>query len=319
MDIGGNMSKKTLLIGSVLLISSCGSGQSEAPPAETEPSTTVTTTSSTTTSTTLPTPGGNLDIHIDPAIESLPDTKLALESVLETERQYLVRPGTVALFYGSGESSVDWAFAKAKELNCFQELSRQMFINSVGWGRPCGFLMRVDGVNFECFEDKLCKQGRTVAAHEFFHVVAYQVLEDCPCEPKIFGNKVPNWLNEGIADYVGYAIAYGSTPGTLSPPEIQRLQQELKDRASKSEVAVGVVALEDLWAGGFNEPWFQYLYDRSFLAVTLLVEKYGEQAVLVDYFRNVTTAGAYAPGFEQTFGITEAEFDAEFQTWMSAL
>lgn len=77
--------------------------------------------------------------------------------------------------------------------------------------------------------------------------------------------------------------------------------------------------MEDLWSGGSAEPWFQYLYDRSFLAVTLLVERFGEQAVIVEYFENVTALGNHEKGFEETFGITEAEFDAEFQAWITSL
>jgi|GEM_PF-5996450 len=313
------MSIKSLLIGSTLVICSCASGQESSPSTVTDPVTTVATTTSTSTTTTVPKPGGNLDVHIDPAIESLPETQQALEMILRTEQQYYVRPGTVTLLYGTDQTSVDWAFQKAKELNCFQDIGINGFVRLVGWGRPCGLMMRVDGVNYDCFDDTWCKQGRTVAAHEFYHVVAYQVLENCTCEPRIFGQKIPNWLNEGITDYVGYAMVYGATPGSLDRNELLRLRTELKTRATNSAVAVGVIAMEDLWSGGSAEPWFQYLYDRSFLAVTLLVERFGEQAVIVEYFENVTALGNHEKGFEETFGIAEAEFDAEFQAWIKSL
>lgn len=308
------LKRSVAIVWTAVLVVSCGSGQGTTPVIEAPSTSTVET-----TSTTLPPPESRLEIHIDPAVEASPVLDLAVDAVIQTAKQYPVRPGTIGLFYGSGEESIAWAEQKAKELDCFQDLGPNGFSNSVGWGRPCGFLMRIDGVPFECALPILCKQGRTVAAHEFFHVVAYQVLEECLCEPKIFGNKIPNWLNEGIADYVGYAMIYGATPGSLGQEEMNRLRSELKDRASNPDIAVGVIALEDLWAGGFQEPWFQYLYDRSFLAVTLLVERFGEEAVLKDFLANVTQANTFSVGFETTFGITEAEFDSEFQSWISTL
>jgi len=307
--------KWTWTVLSIAVVAACGGSDEGAPPSS---SATISPTSSTSTSS-IPEPGGQLEIHIDPAVESLSETQSVLEAILAAEEQYVVRPGTVALLYGSGEASVAWAETKAKEVNCFNDIGVDGFRNSVGWGRPCGLLMRVDAINFTCFEETLCKQGRTVAAHEFFHVVAYQLLEECTCEPKIYGNKIPNWLNEGIADYVGYATVYGTTPGTLDRSELERLRSELENRASNPSVAVGLVEMEELWASGFSNEWFQYLYDRSFLAVTLLIERFGDDVVLEDFFANVVDANTFASGFEETFGLTEAEFDAEFQEWITTL
>ncbi len=312
------MKHARVLIALLFVTVSCASSEASKPRTPDPSASTVALTTST-TSTTVLTFVSNLDVHIDPAIESLPEINMALDAVLATEQQYAVRPGTVALFYGSSDSSIEWAQQKAQELNCFTDIDSNGFRNSVGWGRNCGFLMRIDGINFGCNNSDLCKQGRTVAAHEFFHVAILQLLEGCICEPKIWGNKVPNWLNEGIADYVGYAMVYGSTPGSLQPTLIDNLRVSLKDRASDPAVAVGVVEMEELWATGYQQPWFGRLYSRSFLAVTLLVEKFGEDAVLRNFFANVNTAGEFSAGFEKTFGISEADFDAEFQTWIQTL
>lgn len=300
---------------SIVAVAACGASDKGAEPSSSLP---IPRPSSTTTSS-LPEPGGQLEVHVDPAIESLPETQYALEAILTTAQQYVVRPGTVALLYGSGEASITWAETKAKDVNCFNDIGADGIRNSVGWGRPCGLLMRVDAINFTCFEEKLCKQGRTVAAHEFFHVVAYQLLDECTCEPKIYGNKIPNWLNEGVADYVGYATVYGTTPGTLDQSELDRLRSELANRASNPAVAVGLVDMEELWVSGYTQDWFQYLYDRSFLAVTLLIERFGDDVVLEDFFANVVNANTFGTGFEETFGLTEAEFDAEFQEWITTL
>lgn len=300
---------------SIVAVAACGASDKGAEPSSSLP---IPPPSSTTTSS-LPEPGGQLEVHVDPAIESLPETQYALEAILTTAQQYVVRPGTVALLYGSGEASITWAETKAKDVNCFNDIGADGIRNSVGWGRPCGLLMRVDAINFTCFEESLCKQGRTVAAHEFFHVVAYQLLDECTCEPKIYGNKIPNWLNEGVADYVGYATVYGTTPGTLDQSELDRLRSELANRASNPAVAVGLVDMEELWVSGYTQDWFQYLYDRSFLAVTLLIERFGDDVVLEDFFANVVNANTFGTGFEETFGLTEAEFDAEFQEWITTL
>lgn len=267
----------------------------------------------------------NLNIHIDPEIEWMPEVEKALSAVFATEQQYEVRPGTVALFYGSDDSSIAWAQQRAKELNCFADLDSKYWKDTVGFARSCGFVMRVDGIGYYRYDScsySDCKNGQTVAAHEFHHVAILQLLEQCICEQLIWGNKIPNWLNEGIADYVGYAIVYGSTPGSIESSLIDDLRFSLKALATDEAISMGLVEMEELWATGWQSPlppWFGFLYERSFLAVTYLVEKFGEEAVLRNFFSNVVAANDFAAGFERTFGISEAAFDSDFQTWIQTL
>jgi hypothetical protein len=282
-------------------------------------SVTLTTTSSTSTTTTEPQHAGAVEFHIDPVAQYLPGTGFLVDIIKKTEDVFPVLPGTKAIMYHSENRSFDWVAQTTKELGCFNDLRRgNRGFDSVGWGRECGFLMRIDAMNYQCTSPVPCKQNLTVAAHEFFHVVALQKLQPCSCNPRIYGNKVPNWLNEGIADYVGYAMVYGDESGNLTLPQIRELRDALKARGHSVDFNPSLAEVEQLFQGDLSLPRGS-IYDRSFLAVSLLVERFGEEAVLVDYFDNVVVTGHYTTGFVETFGISESDFDKEFQTWIATL
>ncbi len=271
------------------------------------------------TSTTQPPLISNLDVRIDPKSQYLPEVQFILEIVKTTEQLYPVTPGTKVIMFSTSEESYQWVRQTTSETRCHNDKSRSDILNSAGWGHECGFIMRLDAMGYRCGLPGPCPQSRTVAAHEFFHVATNQRLQGCACEPRIFGNKVPNWINEGAAEYVGYAVTYGRQPGSLSQGELGELQRrKIEEFGHSDSFRPSLKELESLWQGNISQSGGN-LYSRSFLAVSLLVEKFGEKVVLVDYFDNVARTGHYSTGFRETFGMTETEFNDEFQVWVAAL
>ena len=287
---------------------------------------TTTSTTSTSTTTTIPEPVDvpvaeiveleNFIVHIDPAALDLKVTQVVVNTLNEIAETYpLINPADVML-YATGEDSFNWVKDKTREVDCLHHSEANRFSNFIGWGDECGLIMRVDGMPAECSPySSPCKNAATVAAHEFFHVITAQILEPCRCRPLIFGNKIPNWYNEGVADYVGYAAVFGS-----SRPTLQTLTDFTEENAKRPEVDTDLVQIEGLWAKGFEQPWwFSFLYERSFLAILLLVEQFGEQVALLDYYYAIVFTGNYKDAFELTFGKTIEEFSDEFEVWLDSL
>lgn len=272
----------------------------------------VTTTTSTTT---LPPFVSNLDIHIDP---NSPDTQLA-EPLLETleivERQYPVRPGTVVLLYSKTDASVEWALNKTKELKCMDYHSKANLQVALGWSDACGIAMRLDG-RPACDEIRLCRTTIGTAAHEFLHVMNLQQYGG-------YTDALSRWFSEGSATYFGYMFTYGDPPGELSDRIVAQLRTNLKEQSRVPEINIPFKDMDNIWLNqDLSKPvpvWIPYLYNRSFLAVSLLIEKFGEHAVFVEYVDNFTEMRDHPKAFEKTFGITEDAFYAEFQAWIDAL
>lgn len=316
----------------VLVMASCGGGES-APPASLDtvplvsPTTlAVTTSSTTTTSTTAPDPEPdgieitdvielpNLTIHIDPRVLDLDETAAVVDTLNKVLTSLPLQFPADAVLYGSSEESIDWAFETTRELNCLHSEDRVVY-TYFGQGATCGFIMKVDAMPIDCYgNEPPCTNALKLAGHEFFHTITDQRVTECVCEPLIFGKKIPNWYAEGIADYVGYQTAFGGDPSWLT----KILDSELS-RANDPNIAVGIIEMEALWGRGPVEPWFEFLYDRSFFAAALLVEQFGDSAVLDTIFDEVLKAGNFSRGFEATFGKTEEQFSDEFLAWIAAL
>lgn len=271
-------------------------------------------TSSTSTTTTIPV--SNLEILIDPASPDRDNANVIVESLTAMERDFPVEPGTVVILYSKTESSIAWALDVVREKNCFETTTAAELSGMLGIGSECGLLMRLDKEP-SCDELELCKTRPVVAAHEFFHVVQHQTL--LAGESLFFRN----WLNEGAADYVGYAYAYGETPGALSPAQIELFRSNLKELAQHPKLEGDLNRMQVLFnydpSQGPLERWYAYLYNRAFLAVTLLVEKFGKDAVLFDYVRRTAETRDYEKAFKLTFGVSQDEFSTEFESWLQGL
>lgn len=256
----------------------------------------------------------NMTIHVDPNVLDLDQTRALVDFAPKLLAEMPIRDRIDVVLYGSDDESIEWAVSKTKQLDCLYSESRDLYLYG-GRAAPCGLVMRVDGMRADCFGTAApCKNTLTVLAHEYFHIVTDEMLEPCVCEPLIYGNKIPNWYAEGIADYVGYRSVFSSDDQWL--PKALRLTMS---RATHPAVDVGIAELEALWSKGPAEDWFGLLYERSFFVVSFLVDRYGEGAVLETFFDQVASTGRFTSGFEATFGRTEAELTEEFRAWMADL
>jgi hypothetical protein len=255
-----------------------------------------------------------MTIHVDPEVVALPQTASVVEQFPDLLEAMPLRDPVDVMLYGTNDTSIDWIDDKTRELECLTQEDRESFLGG-GWAAPCGLILRVDALGTDCRgEASPCVNILTVAAHEYFHIVTDELLEPCVCEPLIYGNKIPNWYAEGIADYVGLRSVFGDDPDWLT-----KALENQKARATDRVVSVGLVELEELWSGGPSQEWFGLLYNRSFFAVAFLVERNGEAAVLGDFFEELAVAGRFEPGFEATFGATVRDIESEFLEWVAAL
>lgn len=282
---------------------------------------TSSTIASTSTSTTQPPFISNLDVRVDPVSVHFPEVTFIKDILGQMERRFSIKPGTVVILYTSTESSISWVKQTARSVGCFADQGSSYLRGAGGEGRACGFLMRFD--SFRVCQGQIdCKDVRFVAAHEFFHTLvgitlgSFDYLQE---QTVARFRRVPFWIHEGTADYVAYAMTRSETTGTLSSVEISRIRTALKGVARDPSINRSLSSLESIWRQAPAVQTPNELYPRSLLAVTLLIEKFGEQAVLVDYFKNVASTGSGSAGFQQTFGISEAAFDDEFQAWINAL
>lgn len=326
----------SIIVALVVGLSSCGAQTSENTDVSTttlarsttttSSSTTSTTSTSTTTTTTIPEAVdvplaevvelGDLTVHIEKTALDLRVTQDVVNAIDNVMDSYPLLAPADAILFSSGSESLLWAQSKSRELDCLYSSDINRYSSFIGWGNECGLLMRVDGMTSGCPSGlQVCKSGATVGVHEFFHVITAQILEPCSCRPLVMGNKLPNWYNEGTADFVGYVSVFGSDQKV-----IDSLIELSKSNARMAEIDVDLVEIEGLWAQGMEQPWwFGRLYERSFLAALLLVDQYGEQAVLSDYFYAVTLTGNYNDAFELTFGKSIEEFSDEFEVWLADL
>jgi hypothetical protein len=286
---------------------------------------TTTSTTSTSTTTTIPEPVDvplaeiveleNLTFHIDQAALDLVATQDVVNAVNDILQTYPLTTPAHAILIATNEESLRWAQDKSREIDCMYEPDIKRYTQYVGGAdvvSGCGFIMRVDVLQDRCGSlVTTCRTTATVGLHEFFHVITAQIVKPCSCRGPA-GNKFPIWYNEGAADYVSFVSLFGR-----SDKAIHSLIQMSTNQARTPDVDVDLVEIEKLWAEGPGR--FPFLYERSFLAILLLIEQYGEQAVLSDYYYAIVLTGNYEDAFELTFGKTIEEFSEEFDVWLDSL
>jgi hypothetical protein len=236
------------------------------------------------------------------------------------ERALPVQAGTVVILYADTEPSFEWVQSTTREVGCFEDTEVSYLRIAGAQGRGCGFLMRFGKLPV-CEGTTWCKDRAFIAAHEYFHVVMFETLGIKGNHVPPHFRKIPIWMTEGVADYVGYAYTYGSTPGMLSDAEVAQFGADVKPLIMDPNVNVGLDKLGDLWTTTSRPAprWLLYAFHRAFLATSLLIDKFGQEKVLFDYYRNILSTGDHLSAFEMTFGVTEAQFDQEFSAWLSKL
>lgn len=147
---------------------------------------------------------------------------------------------------------------------------------------------------------KLGQLGRRVVlTHEVTHVAARRAT----------GPAVPAWLAEGLADYVGYKDV--TVPLAVAAKNLR------KDvRAGSLPTALPT---DDAFSGG--NPALAQAYEQSWLAVRLLVERYGEARMLAFYRAVGASEGAersevLSTELGRAFGIDDVRLTAD---WRAAL
>jgi hypothetical protein len=140
---------------------------------------------------------------------------------------------------------------------------------------------------------------QVVLTHEVAHVATRRAS----------GPDMPAWLAEGLADYIGYREAEVAL--SVAAREVRA-----DVRAGRSPPALPA---DSDFAGG--NPALAQAYEQSWLAVSLLVETYGEQAVLRFYRavgadRDVPGPQAVERAFARELGTTTAEFTASWQQYL---
>ncbi len=154
-------------------------------------------------------------------------------------------------------------------------------------------------VNPDTFS-KLGQLGRRVVlTHEVTHVAARRAT----------GPAVPAWLAEGLADYVGYKDV--KVPLSVAA---KNLRQDVRS----GRLPTGLPA-DEAFNGG--NPALAQAYEQSWLAVRMLVERYGE-AELLAFYRAVGASEdtersvVLATELREAFGIDDVRLLAD---WRAAL
>lgn len=144
----------------------------------------------------------------------------------------------------------------------------------------------------------LCRiDGDLILDHEYFHLLQIHLAgfgENLDGFTRATG---PIWLLEGMADY-----AEAVYRGEVGP----RTYQELRDQNAFAVAS---------WAGTLEATGDQIFvegYVLGFLAVELLVQRAGEEALL-DYYRSISTGLRWREAFAGVFGISVDKFYEEFE------
>ncbi|MBX5436961.1 MAG: carboxypeptidase regulatory-like domain-containing protein, partial [Alicyclobacillaceae bacterium] len=130
-----------------------------------------------------------------------------------------------------------------------------------------------------------------VLAHEFFH-----------CLVSTASSSLPNWVNEGLAWYLGVRAELDRSPDDLVVSALQWNQWlDVVRHAAKGD-------LYPLAAGNSLAPRYN-VEAQDYFAVDLLIQRYGLPTVM-RYVRLVDSTGS-AKAFQQVFGVSESAFAAQ--------
>ncbi len=131
---------------------------------------------------------------------------------------------------------------------------------------------------------------KTLVMHEVMHIVLGQMTDHAP---------LPRWFNEGVAIY------FSGEPGYLEGRIISRAQ-----------VANQLIPLDAIDAVlTFQQGRAHLAYFESFLAVSFMVEQYGESAIR-ELLETVRRVRDFRYAFQKTFGQTLPAFEREWRFYL---
>ncbi|MHB1046025.1 MAG: hypothetical protein ACYC4P_08415 [Thermoanaerobaculia bacterium] len=225
----------------------------------------------------------------------------AVSSVAETMRGPLGLPltGFSVHFFDDGQALERGLVAAGTA----PEIARRAAATFDAVGRP-------DGVYVN--ERRLARSGWTtrvaILAHELGHVLQYELVG---------GRRSASdqWLREGFSEWISFGV-------------LARLQLASEGRrrgdARRAVALAGAARLPALSELATWDAWVRFqaerpalpLYPYAYLAVDLLVERHGVEAVL-GYFRSFTSSNDAEGLFRAAFGATRSDLDAALRAELS--
>jgi hypothetical protein len=154
--------------------------------------------------------------------------------------------------------------------------------------------------------------GSSLLAHEYFHLVQYQLAklenkQDIKSGDQSSSNLFPAWLAEGSANFVGFsvsAMALGATYWegrkamfNYAPPEPSINKNKLEDYEIRN-------------GPGNNSPTYPYIAGQ--LASEFIVASVGFQKFL-DIWANFAVTNDFEKSFEKAVGLSKEDFYSKFE------
>jgi len=158
----------------------------------------------------------------------------------------------------------------------------------------------------------LGSDGSSLLAHEYFHIVQYQMADRSKKQTMMDGNAAsknlfPAWLVEGSANFVGFsvaAMAMGSTYGEsrqamfrYAPPEPSMNRNALEDYEIRN-------------GPGNNSPTFPYIAGQ--LASEFIIASVGFEKLL-EIFTSFKQTNDFEKSFKLAIGISKEDFYEKFE------
>ena len=176
-------------------------------------------------------------------------------------------------------------------------------------GNTQGYVVKSD-MSFQ--PSSLGSDGSSLLAHEFFHIVQYQ-MADTSRKPFIRdGNAFtkdlfPAWLVEGSANFVGFSVA------ALAMGTRYEESRNAMFRYAPLEPSMNRNAIEDYEirnGSGNNSPTYPYIIGQ--FATEYLVASVGFQPLL-DIFIDFRSSRNFEQSFKKAIGISKEDFYAKFE------
>lgn len=154
----------------------------------------------------------------------------------------------------------------------------------------------------EILADAADRSYRRILAHELGHVAVLRR----GLEPRL-----PQWLHEGLVEYVAQALTVGGPRTPLGSQYWAGVRRRVLERAAQG-------TLESLFEsyGQWIDRFDDYpAHDQAMLAVTLLAERWGGTAALTRYLDRLAAAD-HPTAFHEAFGVAPADFERLFTGYL---
>ena len=227
----------------------------------------------------------------------------SVATVLVTRLGLPLTPPVRAYFYGSPE---DFEHGLVTHGGVNAEIARDRSTLAVGVGARRAIFLRGDRLRATSFPTRV-----GVLAHELTHISQYELGDGRRGSSE-------QWLREGFAECVKFR--------TLESLGIRSYLESRAATVSALRSAMLAAPLPGLETLEANRDWIAALrssggfrtYGQAFLATDRLVERVGHRRV-VDYFRRASASRDRDATFMESFGISRAEYFADFRGYLASL